>query len=52
MAPPRDAVDPSTVEIGSSKKNVVFDERAHKNVRSYSTAGIIQNTWREIRPTS
>ena len=38
------------IEIGSSKKNVVFDERAHKNVRSYSTAGIIQNTWREIRP--
>ncbi|HEV2999930.1 MAG TPA: hypothetical protein VGW75_04240 [Solirubrobacteraceae bacterium] len=40
------------IEIGSSKKNVVFDERAHKNVRSYSTAGIIQNTWREIRPAS
>jgi hypothetical protein len=40
------------IEIGSSKANVVFDERAHKNVRSYSTAGIIQNTWREIRPAS
>lgn len=40
------------IEIGSSKKNVVFDERAHKSVRSYSTAGIIQNTWREIRPAS
>lgn len=40
------------IKIGSSKKNIVFDERAHRNVRSYSTAGIIQNTWREIRPAA
>ena len=38
------------VDIGSSKANVVFDERAALNVRSYGTAGIIQNSWREIKP--
>jgi Tfp pilus assembly protein PilX len=38
------------VDIGSSKANVVFDERAALNVRSYGTAGIVQNSWREIKP--
>jgi hypothetical protein len=38
------------VDIGSSKTNVVFDERAALNVRSYGTANIVQNSWREIRP--
>jgi hypothetical protein len=36
--------------IGSSKQNIVFDERAVSPVKSYGTAGIIQNTWREIKP--
>jgi Tfp pilus assembly protein PilX len=34
---------------GSSKTNVVFDDSAFAAVRSYGTAGLIQNTWREIK---
>lgn len=35
---------------GSSKQNVVFDANAFQAARSYSAAGVIQNTWREIKP--
>jgi Tfp pilus assembly protein PilX len=37
---------------GSSKTNVVFDDSAFQSVRSYGTAGVIQNTWRELTPSS
>jgi hypothetical protein len=36
-------------DAGSSKENVIFDDNAYNAVKSYGTAGIIQNTWREIR---
>ena len=40
---------PGTMVAGSSKLNVVFDDRAHRRVASYGGAGLVQNTWREIR---
>jgi Tfp pilus assembly protein PilX len=40
---------PGVVDVGSSKSNLVFDDTAYNAVKSYGTAGIIQNTWREIR---
>lgn len=36
------------LSAGSSKANVVYDENVFSSLRSYGTAGIIQNTWREI----
>jgi Tfp pilus assembly protein PilX len=36
---------------GSSKENIVFDDHAYNSVKAYSAAGIIQNTWREIKST-
>jgi hypothetical protein len=44
-----------TVDIGSSgngggiEGNLVFDDNAFKAVKSYGTAGMVQNTWREIK---
>jgi Tfp pilus assembly protein PilX len=40
------------VVAGSSKQNVVFSDAAFQAVRSYGTAGLIQNTWRELQPGS
>lgn len=37
-------------EVGSSGLNIVFDPNAYASVRSYGSAGVIQNTWREIKP--
>jgi Tfp pilus assembly protein PilX len=43
------------VDIGSSgngggiQGNLVFDDNAFKSVKSYGTAGMVQNTWREIK---
>jgi hypothetical protein len=36
---------------GSSKENIVFDDHAYNSVKAYGAAGIIQNTWREIKST-
>ena len=36
-------------DAGSSKENVIFDDNAYKSVRTYGTAGMVQNTWREIK---
>jgi hypothetical protein len=36
-------------DAGSSKENLVFDDNAYNAVKSYGTAGMIQNTWREIK---
>jgi hypothetical protein len=35
--------------IGSSQLNIEFDLNAYRAVASYGSAGVIQNTWREIR---
>lgn len=37
------------VEAGSSKENVQFDDAAFSAVHTNGTAGVVQNTWREIR---
>lgn len=42
---------PGVVEVGSSSSNVVYTPNAFKAVESYGTAGVIQNTWREIKGT-
>jgi hypothetical protein len=36
------------IEAGSSKENIIFDSRPFSNLRSYGTAGIMHNSWREI----
>jgi hypothetical protein len=39
------------VEAGSSgKKNIDFDPNAFNNINAFGTAGVVQNTWREIQP--
>ena len=38
-----------TFDAGSSKENLVFDDNAYGAVKSYGTAGMIQNTWRELK---
>lgn len=35
--------------VGSSALNIQFDLNAYRAVASYGSAGVIQNTWREIR---
>lgn len=37
------------LSAGSSKLNLIYDDRGFQVMRSYGSAGIIQNTWREIR---
>jgi hypothetical protein len=36
------------VDVGSDKANLIYDDRIFQNVKSYGTAGIVQNSWREI----
>jgi hypothetical protein len=38
------------VDVGSDKVNLVYDPNAFNQVRSYGSAGIVQNSWREVRP--
>ena len=42
---------PGNLSIGSSKLNIELDETAWNGARSYTSAGMIQNTWREIKST-
>lgn len=35
--------------VGSSGLNIVFDVNAYQSVASYGSAGVIQNTWREVK---
>src|SRR3954451_8196554 len=42
---------PGVVEFGSSASNVVYTPNGFKAVESYGSAGVIQNTWREIKGT-
>jgi Tfp pilus assembly protein PilX len=37
------------MSAGSSKENVIFQDTAYNAVKTYGTAGMIQNTWREIK---
>jgi Tfp pilus assembly protein PilX len=39
------------IESGSSgKQNLKFQVNAFQNITSFGTAGVVQNTWREIKP--
>jgi hypothetical protein len=39
------------VQAGSSGKlNIKFDPNAFNDINAFGTAGVVQNTWREIRP--
>lgn len=40
------------VWAGSSGQNIVFDAGAFANINAVGTAGVVQNTWREIVPTN
>jgi Tfp pilus assembly protein PilX len=40
---------PGNLSVGSSKLNIKLFPTAWDSIRSYGSAGIIQNTWREIR---
>jgi Tfp pilus assembly protein PilX len=42
---------PGVVEVGSSSSNVVYNPNVFRAVESYGTAGVLQNTWREIKGT-
>lgn len=37
------------VRAGSSKENLVFDPRSIENIKTYGTAGIVQNSFRELQ---
>ena len=43
---------PGGALLGSSKKNLQFDPAAASNVQMFGTAGIVQNSFREIRATN
>jgi hypothetical protein len=39
------------VQAGSSgRRNIRFDPNAFNNINAFGTAGVVQNTWREIAP--
>jgi hypothetical protein len=38
------------VWAGSSGNNIVYDPTAFANINAVGTAGVVQNTWREIVP--
>jgi hypothetical protein len=40
---------PGLLQVGDSKNNINFNPNAFESVKSYGTAGVIQNTWREIK---
>lgn len=39
----------ATLSAGSSGVNIVFDDRAFTNVKTFGGAGLVQNTWRQLR---
>ncbi|HVE67268.1 MAG TPA: hypothetical protein VNB64_01680 [Solirubrobacteraceae bacterium] len=43
---------PGGVKVGADKYNVVYAEGVFRKAVSYGSAGIIQNTWREIVPAA
>ena len=40
------------IDVGSNTVNIVFDPSAFVSVSSYGTAGIVQNSWRELTGNS
>jgi len=47
------AVDgPGCLKVGSNGLQIMFDPRVFGAVQSYGTVGLVQNTWRELPPSS
>jgi hypothetical protein len=40
------------VRTGSDKVNIIFDGQAFLNLETHGTAGLVQNSWRELMPGS
>jgi Tfp pilus assembly protein PilX len=40
------------VDAGSDKFNIIFDSAAFASLKTYGTAGLVQNSWRELTPGS
>ena len=40
------------VEAGSDKVNIIFDGDAFAALKTHGTAGLVQNSWRELTPGS
>jgi hypothetical protein len=38
----------SNGQVGVNNANIMFDPRAFDNVQAAGTAGVVQNTWREL----
>jgi hypothetical protein len=38
------------VAAGSDKFNIIFDGRVFEDLETYGTAGLVQNSWRELTP--
>ena len=38
------------VDAGSDKSNIIFDGDAFAVLKTYGTAGLVQNSWRELTP--
>lgn len=36
------------VDAGSSKENIIYDQNAYSALYGYGSAGVVQNTWREL----
>jgi hypothetical protein len=43
---------PAGLSAGSSKVNLVYDPNVFNGFKAFGTAGIVQNTFREITPGS
>ena len=41
---------PGRLSVGNSKNNLTYQPASVQNQTAYGTAGIIQNTWRELQP--
>ena len=48
----RTAVDSYNKSIGTLETSLPFDPNAFNAIQSYGTAGLVQNTWRELPPGS
>jgi hypothetical protein len=38
------------MQVGSNGLQVVYDSNAFGAIQSYGAVGLVQNTWREVKP--
>jgi hypothetical protein len=43
---------PGCLKVGSNNLQINFDNRVFDTIESYGTVGLVQNTWRELPPTT